>query len=53
MSSELNAKIIRQIEYYLSDRNLQGDTFLLDLLNKNDGILQFFKFFFSFILSFT
>lgn len=45
MSSELNEKIIRQIEYYLSDKNLQRDTFLLDLLNKNDGILQFISFF--------
>lgn len=35
--SELEAKIIRQIEYYFGDQNLVRDKFLLGKIKENDG----------------
>ena len=36
--SELDAKIIRQVEFYFGDYNLPKDKFMLEVMDANEGI---------------
>ena len=37
MTTDNGKKIVRQVEYYFGDLNLQRDTFLLDEMKKDEG----------------
>ena len=37
MTTDNGKKIVRQVEYYFGDLNLQRDTFLMDEMKKDEG----------------
>ena len=36
-ATENSKKVVRQVEYYFGDLNLQRDTFLMDEMKKDEG----------------